>query len=178
MAWVLAHLQRRGRENDSSKVVFNSETKCTMGRSDCGKVRWSSFTVRSGKHQLQGGLWRRASRKLRFERSSLAPPRSRCARRHLRGLSSQSAASRPASRASPLSPPPHMRRPPRRTTRSGNRNSENGVLGNSGISALSGLPSYWVSTSSGKWVIYYICVTGVTSWTSRRHRATRYRAPA
>ena len=52
---------------------FNSETKCSMGWSDCGKVRWSSFTVRSGKHQLQGGLWRRASRKLRFERASQAP---------------------------------------------------------------------------------------------------------
>ena len=32
MAWVLTHLQRRGRETDSSKVVFNSETKCSMGR--------------------------------------------------------------------------------------------------------------------------------------------------
>ena len=30
MAWVLAHLQRGGRETDSSKVVFNSETKCSM----------------------------------------------------------------------------------------------------------------------------------------------------
>ena len=72
MAWVLAHLQRRGRETDSSKVVFNSETKSSMGQSDCGKVLWSSFTVRSGKHQLRGGLWRRAPRKLRFERPSLA----------------------------------------------------------------------------------------------------------
>ena len=97
-AGVLAHLQWRGRETDSSKVVFNSETKCSMGRSDCDKVRWSSFTARSGKHQLRGGLWRRNPRKLRFERPSLDPPRSRCARRHLRGLS------KPASRAS--RPPP------------------------------------------------------------------------
>ena len=132
MAWVLAHLQRRGRETDSSKVVFNSETKSSMGQSDCGKVLWSSFTVRSGKHQLRGGLWRRAPRKLRFERPSLDPPRSRCARRHLRGLS------RPASRASRPHP---MQRPPRRTTRSSN--GENGVLGNTWT------PSYWVSTSSG-----------------------------
>jgi hypothetical protein len=34
MAWVLVHLQRRGRETDSSKLVFNSETKCSMSRSE------------------------------------------------------------------------------------------------------------------------------------------------
>ena len=44
----------------AQRKFFNSETKCSMGRSDCDKVRWSSFTVRSGKHQLRGGLWRTA----------------------------------------------------------------------------------------------------------------------
>ena len=62
--------------------------------SSAGRARMSSSAVSSGKHHLQDGLIRQAARKLRFERASLDPPRSRCARRHLRGLS------RPASRAS------------------------------------------------------------------------------
>ena len=106
MAWVLAHLQRRGRETDSSKVVFNSETKSSMGQSDCGKVLWSSFTVRSGKHQLRGGLWRRAPRKLRFERPSLNPPRTS---KPLRAASPPRAQQ---ARIARLSSPPHAEASP------------------------------------------------------------------
>ena len=86
MAWVLAHLQRRGRETDSSKVVFNSETKSSMGQSDCGKVIWSSFTVRttsrwalaksSSKTALRKGLPRSPSKPLR----AASPPRAQQAR--------------------------------------------------------------------------------------------------
>jgi hypothetical protein len=67
---------------------------CDMDGPSAGRARMSSSAVSSGKHHLQDGLIRQAAQKLRFERPSLDPPRSRCARRHLRGLS------RPSSRAS------------------------------------------------------------------------------
>ena len=91
MAWVLAHLQPRGRDTDSSKAIFGCDIKCSVGRSDCGRARTSCFAVRSGKHQLRGGVWRRARRKLRFERGwfpripskplrAASPPRAQQAR--------------------------------------------------------------------------------------------------